>query len=482
MLETIRTWSYGSWENEPTSRLWRIIAQAISQGLNPDEIWDVLNKSSWLDFFFDFTETHEPFTRWTEGEIFKIELDGRNYIIVKKRGNDDGNEFNVHRAAIKSVASIPEENLISLPKLFWSFDRVDKKGINSTYILMEYIPWKTLYHFMVEHFFYEQYKKYKWTEYEQIFNHFLRTAEQSGAIGAPRWFQVLSRLSQNNLFQFSDDTDAEKWLKELFSDLQDAWLIWINNDLEKYFFKFLQEKPIFTQKEFYSISRHLREFITLMNGGGIYHRDLWANPRNLIFSSDGRAYVIDFGKGVISTPDEEAFESHVDNIRYFRDTDVIDFISSFSEHDAKTTETTALKEKVTLIKGSIDIETLKKKANAFHIREEELMRAFNAMNHGSSIAAIMQHFEQGCKKTPPLNMSYMIDFSKAEWKLRIPKWLEETKKYAIRTLLLLALLPKTDWYGLISELDQININKKTEWLKKIFNAYMELLDPYVVSQ
>lgn len=88
-----------------------------------------------------------PYTSGTEGDIYRLEIDGKDYIIVKKRFHISQNEYDFQKKAydISLELSKKEENIVAVPELFNHF--VDG---SDEYIVMEYVHGKTLYALILE--------------------------------------------------------------------------------------------------------------------------------------------------------------------------------------------------------------------------------------------------------------------------------------------------------------------------------------------
>lgn len=89
----------------------------------------------------------QPYTSGTEGDIYRLEITGKEYIIVKKRYFVLQNEHLFQKKAYEIAKELSKEetNTIAVPEVFSHFiDGSDE------YIVMEYIHGKTLYALILE--------------------------------------------------------------------------------------------------------------------------------------------------------------------------------------------------------------------------------------------------------------------------------------------------------------------------------------------
>lgn len=89
----------------------------------------------------------QPYTSGTEGDIYRLEINGKDCIIVKKRFYISEKEHIFQKKAYDIAKKLSEEtgNIVAVPELFSHF--ID--GTNE-YIVMEYIQGKTLYALILE--------------------------------------------------------------------------------------------------------------------------------------------------------------------------------------------------------------------------------------------------------------------------------------------------------------------------------------------
>jgi len=89
----------------------------------------------------------EPYTSGTEGDIYRIEIKGKEYVIVKKRYHVSQKEHLFQKKAYKIASKLSKQdgNIVTVPELFSHF--VDG---SDEYIVMEYVHGKTLYSLILE--------------------------------------------------------------------------------------------------------------------------------------------------------------------------------------------------------------------------------------------------------------------------------------------------------------------------------------------
>lgn len=89
----------------------------------------------------------KPYTSGTEGDIYRLEIDGKEYIIVKKRYHISEKEHVFQKKAFGIASELSEQGngIIAVPELFSHF--LDD---SNEYIVMEYIHGKTLYSLILE--------------------------------------------------------------------------------------------------------------------------------------------------------------------------------------------------------------------------------------------------------------------------------------------------------------------------------------------
>ncbi len=73
-------------------------------------------------------------------------------------------------------------------------------------------------------------------------------------------------------------------------------------NLEPYLEADLKKLSMFDAETVGYVEKKLRKFLTDLHGEGIFHRDL--NVRNVMLTPEGDIYVIDFGKGIQSAPND----------------------------------------------------------------------------------------------------------------------------------------------------------------------------------
>ncbi len=183
-----------------------------------------------------------------------------------------------------------------MPKIFHRLHAED----GSEYIVMEYVKGKTLWNLMIE----------------SIVNP-AQSSQGNLTIGAEnpvaRFFESRSGFETT----FDNDTEAEKgmqsWYREYGEKLGLKHDLGIMNtdpitrkttypNLEPYLEADLKKLSMFDADTVSYVEKKLRKFLKDLHDEGIFHRDL--NIRNVMLTPKGDIYVIDFGKGVQSSPND----------------------------------------------------------------------------------------------------------------------------------------------------------------------------------
>ncbi|MDQ1343883.1 MAG: Protein kinase protein [Patescibacteria group bacterium] len=241
----------------------------------------------------------ESFTHGTEAEIFRVKAGDSEFVIVKRRYDSFSGTLAIDRECQLQVAArnvAKKTDGVRVPKIF---DRLRGED-GSEYIVMEYVKGKTLWNLMVE----------------SIVNP-SRSSEESLAIGAEnpiaRFFESRSGFETT----FDNDTEAENGMRAWYQEYGERLglkhdLGIMNTDpitrkttypnLEPYLEADLKKLSMFDAETVAYVAKKLRKFLKELHDEGIYHRDL--NVRNIMLTPEGDIYVIDFGKGIQSSPND----------------------------------------------------------------------------------------------------------------------------------------------------------------------------------
>jgi tRNA A-37 threonylcarbamoyl transferase component Bud32 len=269
----------------------------------------------------------KPFTNWQEWEVYKIEIWEKEYIIAKKRYEKWWEkEFYFQKKAYKIANSW--DTTIKIPKPIDFFLKNDDE-----YIIMEYVNGKTLYTMIWEQIVNQQLLKKARFLLNQTQNQFLK----------PRFDDfIFSYCEWTNNVNFINDTDCEEWVKEILDILYQAWFIKENPSvferdpnklhikkypvLEKIYNEYSKKIALFSSEQRQEISINIRKFLNDFHNAWYYHRDLWWNPRNIMFVNKNEwyeTYIIDFGRWLET--DEQRYD-YTDGMtwwKYDRDWEII---------------------------------------------------------------------------------------------------------------------------------------------------------------
>lgn len=245
-------------------------------------------------FILEEISKTQPLTNWQEWEIFKINIDKKQYIIAKKRFDmKSKEEFDLHKEAYKISKS--SKSGIKVPEVFYEFH--DEKN---WYIIMEYIEWKTLYTLIWQEIIN--------TKLIPLINKKLLNSNNEN-----NRYKELEKTTINWNIELSDDSKAEKTIMEIAEIMYEIWLIYnypntsIKDqnkphikkylELEKLYSKYVDNILVFDEKNWKEIKNNLKQFLDTLHKSWFYHRDIWWNPRNIMFKKNWNnieTYIIDF--------------------------------------------------------------------------------------------------------------------------------------------------------------------------------------------
>jgi tRNA A-37 threonylcarbamoyl transferase component Bud32 len=314
-------------------------------------------------------------TAGSEGEIYRFRTDSGDFIIAKRRfdsrngisGTDK--ECDLQRAARKIAKTCDG---VAVPKIF---SRIPDPEQGWEYIVMECVRGKTLWTLALES---------------------LANAEQSAQFALDisaeihpilRFYEDRSRF----LIKYDNDTEAELGIIEHYREIAaktgqpDPGLRVREADgrtsfpnLKSSLDANLAKVPVFSSAAIAHIVAKLRPFLTKLHEQGIYHRDL--NVRNLMIGEDGLIYVIDFGKGARSTPNDDSVYDAQEG-KHDNDFSVIDLLKSYGPK--AETEADRLKRMADGIKAGITPE---------RVRIASVSMGLNPDDVAASVGRISQKF------------------------------------------------------------------------------------------
>lgn len=240
-------------------------------------------------------------TAGSEGEIYRLSTDSGEFIIAKRRYDSRSGSVGTDRECDlqKEARRIAKGcDGIAVPKIF---SRIPDPEGGCEYVVMEYVRGKTLWTLALE------------------------TLANEGGPAQPalalethpilRFFEERSHFS----VRYDNDTEAENDMVERYRtfgekigspyDLGSRVVDPVSRQITYPYLKphldaDLARTQVFGPEVIQHISSKLRPFLAKLHDQGIYHRDL--NVRNLMIGEDGLIYVIDFGKGIRSTPNDDS--------------------------------------------------------------------------------------------------------------------------------------------------------------------------------
>lgn len=269
----------------------------------------ILNNSHELEeYILEYIHTHQALTSWQEWEIHKIEIWEKKFIVAKKRYDTKSkHEYLMHQEAYKLM--LLTDSNIKVPEILHEFENWE-----NWYLLMEYIEWKTLYHLIWE---------------EIINSHLISQIKKHCAKWSSADINALDDINKlydsywvNNKLTFQDDKEVISAMESLCTIMYDLWIIdWTFHKTvteqwnpikvfpieEMLIKKYLGKISIFKEERYHDIIQNLNKFITEMHSKWFYHRDLWKNFRNIMFT-DNDTYIIDFWRSLDKQNDAYDYE------------------------------------------------------------------------------------------------------------------------------------------------------------------------------
>ncbi len=261
-----------------------------------------VSENGFRSCILNYINTHSPLTQWQEWEIYKIQWKNKEYIIAKKRF-DTKSKHESKMQELFHKASEKSKSWVKIPELIHEFED-DKNG----YLVMEYIPWKTLYTMI-------------WQEIAQshlipeIKRHF-----QNNNINNTILFNDIELFLKKYDWwcEFSDDAQTINEMQSICGFLYELGIIKWNFDYEEInpnnkserkrvieielLDKFSPKINIFNKDQKNKILSQLKLFLSELHSDGLYHRDLWKNLRNIMFTQiDNNNYdihLIDFWRSI----------------------------------------------------------------------------------------------------------------------------------------------------------------------------------------
>lgn len=255
-----------------------------------------------IEYLIDhWKEPGKYFTCGMQWEIYINELMTPNglkkvLIIKKQKWTSFRNEMDCH---IKAM-NIFQEKSTWVPELYATKSYIEKdessKSYEKSYMIMEYIEWKTLYCCLIEKFI------------ERLIELNQESFEGSDfMIRYKNDFQDHSKINNRSSINCMNDALAQSALIEALEIVSSTKG---NNELKQIQSKQKQypvyqiimsllnneskwDIPLFKHEDFETIKDFLKD-IQDMNDAWLRHRDLWSNTRNIIIWDDNRFYLIDF--------------------------------------------------------------------------------------------------------------------------------------------------------------------------------------------
>lgn len=389
-------------DKERQKEMWKIIWNLSIEKLEEEVLHFIHNKP-------------RNFAHWSEWEVFKMHIPWKadDIIVVKKEYKITWErEYNLHKKIkeIEISLNLDEYNIVKIPSVFHHFN-----DWNDDYLVMEYIPGKTLYLMIIEAIISQITIKY----WEKIKN------ESEKKAFYWYYYNILKRETSEEIIHndFEELTLDEcireisnkNWeLREINIDSDDQWniiiknLYWILNTywvneawninsfmgVNNFIYNMIENSKfewiwIFSELESKKLEKWLKLFIDNMQEEGFYHRDLWDNPRNIIFTSTDFWYIpsiIDFWKAKYYKTwkwDDNPFreKDEILNKSFVQDYKIIDnYIKKFIINDNKVVYNFYNKEDDKESKKENDLNKLYNIWNELNISKHNIYDAYVIVN------------------------------------------------------------------------------------------------------
>ncbi|OIP53796.1 hypothetical protein AUK10_01970 [Candidatus Gracilibacteria bacterium CG2_30_37_12] len=417
-------------------------------------------------------EKSQPYTSGTEGDTYRLKINGKDYIIVKKRYHISEKEHIFQEKAYKIARELSAEtgNIVAVPELFSHF--IDD---SSEYIVMEYIQGKTLYALILEQLVTKillpllEKSGRKMLDYshdvrlqEFLTNYAFDIKQGDLDFNGTTSSSFYSRFEQSSRIHFSNDTNAEVGTLELYNLLYDTGLIrenpnqtaigsGLNPFLAREYKKYFSQFGLFQEGESVEVRKNLRIFLQKLHENKLYHRDIGGNPRNIMFGENGKIYIIDFGKGTetlfSSSSSEEIYHNQIHNGRYDNDMEILDLISNLTQ-PSEQLETEKQREKLKNLEDTLPMEQIYKVAEKLDISNKSIKSACH-LGSGASVKGIVAGLDRLLVKNNRIFADEFIYYPKILLARRItpsmqPERIKSTYKGLAKLLVNLFILSQED--------------------------------------
>lgn len=284
-----------------------------------------------------------PFTRWQEGDIYKITLNiewnSKECVVAKRKFPDSTSwkeEYSYQTKAWNILKDSHNTHSVFVPTPIHYFEN---KG--DEYLIMEYVQWKTLYCLLLESMFKDllDYCASKWLDgYVQEMNDKFHDRPTTKEILSAQWWMLTDfwkrHYSTDNMPTFEHDWEAARsmmniiefvWTytdffqKEEFRGLNPSNKRNQEDILTALYLQYSNGCELFEKNEITYFQNTMSVALDELHDHNIYHRDLWQNLRNIMFCYDSSLAIIDFGKST----NTEDYTNIDESGRYDKDEDIL---------------------------------------------------------------------------------------------------------------------------------------------------------------
>ncbi len=309
-----------------------------------------------------FESSPHMITEGSEWMIYTMNIPGQWEVVVIKKVREHLSKNNIEYENHYKFKELEieldingDENIVKIPTPIHHFN-----DWNSEYIVMEYIPWKTLYTMILEKLVEEDALSYlskinnetDKKDFLFMYYQFIYWETSEEDFLKMTYDEILSIITGSDWYiksvSFDDDTKAEQNTINIYTKLRELRLIdwnpmlseidenwnWINSFLNHRIEKIMWEKWlwVFSQSTWKYIQDQVLNFLKKSHDKNLYHMDLWWNPRNIMFVRNSNQeyipYIIDFWKSECGW--EWSYENHLLWGTYVRDENINLFIKNSS--------------------------------------------------------------------------------------------------------------------------------------------------------
>jgi tRNA A-37 threonylcarbamoyl transferase component Bud32 len=339
LLQSLVEISENSWKsfNDIFNQILESWTRNVLTGIKNDTeinklLWGISFKNLEAEVLRFIWKNNSPYSSWTEADVYKMNIpwnESEVLLVKRKYENTSENEYSLHHIAkeIQNSYSGEWESIVHVPTPLYHFNDGDNE-----YILMEFIKWKTL-HLIISEAILWQETIHLWKEIEdeylrkEFYYYYYCYVNPGKDLLLMDDFlnlpinQILPLLCDNDWYlkdiNFTTDEEWSNALLNIYRILKEWWVkVDFNPDWlqEMWIWKYVNELThnkinkadlskiaLFSEKDSNAIIDSLKKFIDYMHEKWLYHLDLGANTRNIMFTKKDDWYridIIDFWRSI----------------------------------------------------------------------------------------------------------------------------------------------------------------------------------------